>query len=226
MTTINLHGILGVEFGKTFFMNIARPKDALESINCNRPTFKKRIFELLEQGMHYSIIVDGDPVSSMDHMNLKKNPKVVDVVPVICGQGGTIIVGLLAQGLTAMGFTGAAGSLVTAAGGLTTLGSTLSAAINIVASVLIQSALAPKPDQQKTESTVSGAKESFMISNQGNLAEQGIPVPVGYGRLRTGSYIIQFTTKSYSQKQPSKQGLIGTKDETKVDLVLSRESPS
>lgn len=221
MTTINLHGILGIEFGKTFFMHIARPKDAIESISCNRPSFKKRIFELLEQGMHYSIVVDGEAISSIEHLNLKKEPNLIDIVPVICGQGGAVLVGLIAQGLTAIGFT-AAGSALAVGGVLTTLGTAIGTAINIVAGLAVQHLLAPKPDAKRTESTVSGAKESFAISNQGNLAEQGIPVPVGYGRLRTGSYIVQATTKSYSQKQNVKNGLIGTKNSRTVDIVLSQ----
>jgi predicted phage tail protein len=46
---------------------------------------------------------------------------------------------------------------------------------------------------------VNSAKESFLFSSKANTSEQGIPVPVGYGRLRVGSAMIQSTIKSYPQ---------------------------
>jgi predicted phage tail protein len=57
----------------------------------------------------------------------------------------------------------------------------------------------PKPQQLTSE--ISGSKQSFMIATKGNLTQQGTPVPVGYGRLRVGSNIIQTSIKSYPQNQ-------------------------
>jgi hypothetical protein len=51
----------------------------------------------------------------------------------------------------------------------------------------------------RPESVVNSAKQSFLFSSKANTAEQGIPVPVGYGRLRVGSAVIQSTIKSYPQ---------------------------
>jgi len=63
----------------------------------------------------------------------------------------------------------------------------------------IQMMLAPKPKMDRPESVVNSAKQSFLFSSKANIAEQGIPVPVGYGRLRVGSAVIQSTIKSYPQ---------------------------
>jgi predicted phage tail protein len=59
--------------------------------------------------------------------------------------------------------------------------------------------LAPKANMSQPSSDVSAAKQSFNFSSKANVAEQGIPVPVGYGRLRVGSAVIQSSIKSYPQ---------------------------
>jgi len=68
-----------------------------------------------------------------------------------------------------------------------------------IAMMGIQMALAPKPKMDRPSADVNSAKQSFLFSSKANTAEQGIPVPVGYGRLRVGSAVIQSTIKSYPQ---------------------------
>jgi predicted phage tail protein len=71
----------------------------------------------------------------------------------------------------------------------------------------VQQMLAPKPEAQKPPSssigTAAALSQSFYFSNQANSAEQGSPVPIGYGRLKIGSLVIQTTTSSYSYKASS-----------------------
>lgn len=112
------------------------------------------------------------------------------------------------------------GAFLTAAGTAAWASTLIGGVLNAVAMSLIQMALAPKPESKRTESTISGAKESFMISSKGNLAEQGVPVPVGYGRLRTGSNIIQVTIKSYPQNVESNKALGKTKATVSIDRQL------
>jgi predicted phage tail protein len=72
----------------------------------------------------------------------------------------------------------------------------------------LQMALAPKPKMDRPSSDVNSAKQSFLFSSKANTAEQGIPVPVGYGRLRVGSAVIQSTIKSYPQGFEKENALI------------------
>jgi predicted phage tail protein len=67
----------------------------------------------------------------------------------------------------------------------------------VVITSLITAALMPAPKVAAAEATVGSAGQSFMLSSRDNLAQQGVPVPVGYGRLRIGSYVIQASVKSY-----------------------------
>ena len=210
MIIVNLHGILAHEFGDSFLMKIEKPKQVIDAISCNKPLFKKRILELSQQGIHYSILIDGENITNEHQLEIKKDNTVIDFTPVICGQGFvallTFIGGTLLSG-TAVG--GALAIGVGAAAQATLLSSIIGGVLNMVAMTVIQQALAPSEKPQRTEATVSGTKESFLISSKGNLAEQGIPVPVGYGRLRVGSYIIQSTVKSYPQKYQTKKAITG-----------------
>tara|TARA_R100000152_G_C6744611_1_gene168303 strand:- start:510 stop:1106 length:597 start_codon:yes stop_codon:yes gene_type:complete len=71
-------------------------------------------------------------------------------------------------------------------------------------------ALAPKPPEPEAlELTASAGRESLIFSNIANVASQGAPLPVGYGRLKVGSQVIQATIKSYPQSQKTRDALRG-----------------
>lgn len=227
MTIINLHGILAHEFGKEFTMYIEKPKQAIDAIDANKPLFKKRILELSQQGIHYSILVDGENISHPEQLEIKKAITVVDLTPVICGQGFTALITTIAGALTGgAGVVGGALVAGTAAAGFTAtaLTSFIGGALNMIAVTLIQQALSPSQKPQRTEARISGTKESFLISSKGNLAEQGVPVPVGYGRLRIGTSIVQSTVKSYPQRQRVSNALFGKNIPTDTDLALQEQN--
>ena len=171
MTKINLHGILKYEFGEVIPLNITRPKEVIDAIDSIKKDFRTRIYQLARENVHFNIIADGESIKNFNQLEMKKNFKQIDIIPMIAG----------------------------AIEPFTTI------AINIaimIASMAIQMAMRPKPPKpQQIQSEVSASKQSFLISSNTNLAQQGIPVPVGYGRLRVGSYVIQSTVKSYPQVQ-------------------------
>ena len=186
MTQVILHGILAKEFKKNFSLAIKRPKEVFDAISCSHSNFRNRVTELANQGIHFALLVDGKKITELQELNIQKESQEIHLVPLIIGAGGALLVG-------ALGFSTAAG----------TIGAFAATAINSliigVAMMGIQMALAPKPKMERPESVVNSAKQSFLFSSKANVAEQGIPVPVGYGRLRVGSAIIQSTIKSYPQ---------------------------
>jgi predicted phage tail protein len=186
MTQVILHGILAKEFRKNFSLAIKRPKEVFDAISCSHSNFRNRIAELANQGIHFALLVDGKKIAELQELNIQKESQEIHLVPLIIGSGGVALVG-------ALGFSTAVG----------TGGAFAAAAINAVivgvVSMGIQMALAPKPKMDRPESVVNSAKQSFLFSSKANIAEQGIPVPVGYGRLRVGSAVIQSTIKSYPQ---------------------------
>lgn len=183
MTQVILHGILAKEFRKSFSLAIKRPKEVFDAISCSHSNFRNRIAELANQGIYFALLVDGKKITSMEELSIASDNQKIDIAPVICGQGPfSFIVPLIVK----------AGAFIA--------GNTfLSSLVVGVAMMGIQMMLAPKPEMQRPESVVNSAKQSFLFSSKANVAEQGIPVPVGYGRLRVGSAIIQSTIKSYPQ---------------------------
>ena len=73
----------------------------------------------------------------------------------------------------------------------------------------ISYALAPKPDvqDQRVSATAEASRSSFVFGNVINTASQGTPVPIGYGRLKVGSKVIQATIKSFPQNQQTQNVL-------------------
>ena len=178
MTIVNIHGILAQEYGKSFKFNISNPKDILEAIDCNRSGFIKRLIELQKEGFCYDLIIDKKRITHGPDMNHMKNPETIDLVPAI--SGGGIFAGF---------FTFLAG------GGLA---ATIVKALVFAA---ISYALSPKPENEALEIEADASKSSLIFSNTVNVASQGSPVPLGYGRLKVGSQVIQATIKSFPQNQ-------------------------
>ena len=174
MTKIRLHGILKYEFGDCFEFKISKPKEALFAIEANRPNFRKRILDLYKKGFHYTVLVDGKKVSTDEELNIIKEDSTIDLVPVIVG-GGPI--------------APLVGAIVVAV---------VVAAIGVALALL----LAPKPPEPPDISVTARAfEQSFIFSNKANIAVQGVPVPVGYGRLRIGTSVVQACVKNFPRNQ-------------------------
>lgn len=168
MTKINLHGILKYEFGEIIPLSISRPKEVIDAIDSVKKNFRARIYELARENIHFNIIADGESIKNINQLEMKKNFKQIDIVPVIGGGWVWVVIQIAVM----------------------------------VISMAIQLMMQPKPPEAKQlSSEISGNKQSFLFSSKGNLTQQGNPVPVGYGRLRVGSSIIQTSVKSYPQNQ-------------------------
>jgi predicted phage tail protein len=203
MTDIIVHGILAKEFRANFKFKINSPKEIFDAISCIYPKFRNRLAELTNQGIHYSILINGNKIRSEVDLMSFKECQTIDLIPTICGAGSsggiiaTLALGLATGGLglAAGGFFGTFASLSSLAAYSTTL---TSIGVGLIG-MSVQAMLAPKPDMQRPSADVGAAKQSFNFSSKANTTEQGIPVPVGYGRLRVGSSVIQSSIKSYPQ---------------------------
>ena len=188
MTQVYIHGILAREYGSNFELSLPNPKDVLEAIDCNRSGFIQRLVELQKEGFCYDIIIDKKRVTQEEHMTGVKNPKTIDLVPAITGAGP------VAAGIAAIGTFLASGTLL----------ANLALAVIFAA---ISYALTPKPEFEALEIEADASKSSLIFSNTVNVAAQGSPVPIGYGRLKVGSQVIQATIKSFPQHQTPQRAL-------------------
>ena len=203
MTKVILHGILAKEFKKTFELAIKRPKEVFDAISCSHSNFRNRMVELANQGIHFALLVDGKKMTTIEELSIVSDNQKIDIVPLICGAGKSgaifaiIAIGILTAGVGLGVSAGLGASFFGSAAA--TVGTALTNIGVGIALMGLQMALAPKPKMDRPSADVNSAKQSFIFSSKANVAEQGIPVPVGYGKLRVGSAIIQSTIKSYPQ---------------------------
>ena len=97
------------------------------------------------------------------------------------------------------------------------LGTIITAIVVSIVTGLIMQALFKPPKQKDAVET-----NSYMFGGTQNVAGQGIPVPLGYGRLRVGSVVISAATRHFNYKKgvelPKNAGLVrlgGYNHETK-----------
>jgi len=188
MTIVNIHGILAREYGSSFLLNLPNPKDVLEAIDCNRQGFLQRLVELQREGLCYDLIINKTRITNGPDMENVSNPATIDLVPAISGSGLAI------------------GAIFTFLGS----GTFLATMANSIIFAAISYALTPKPENEALEISSKASKSSLIFSNTANIASQGSPIPIGYGRLRVGSQVIQATIKSYPQHQPPQEVLQGS----------------
>lgn len=186
MTNVYIHGLLAKEFGKKFKFSLGRPKDVVSAIDANKKGFTNRIIELAKRGAHYSIVVDGIVANKF---SLERGtPKDIHIIPMISGSAGVV---------TAIGVILYAAALYAPeyAAILIAIGSI---AVSYGISNLMQKN--NQSDVGSASATANALNKSFLFSNGENVAEQGNPLPIGYGRLRIGSAVIQSTIKSFPSK--------------------------
>lgn len=190
MTNIFLHGKLAKIYGSKFRFSISRPKDAFSAIETIHEGFVNKLIEFSSKGLQYSIVADNETIEGVEEFSGKRKIKEIHIVPTICGSG----IGALVTGAVALATYAATYGVVSALVSQLLLAVALSAI-----SFGIQALLSKPPDTNaaSVSASTSATSKSFLFSNKENVKQQGNPIPLGYGRLRIGSAVIQETIKSY-----------------------------
>ena len=183
-TKINLHGKLRKLYGESFeFANIKKPIDAVKALDAIFPGFRKNIVDEAKIGGHYEIITDGKSKNCLELTQNQKIIKEINIVPCLIGSGigGIIIaIGALAIGVgIAVGAATALGAFFIALGvGL------------IIAGIMYL--LTPIPENEPSEQSIRASvkNSSFIFQNPKNVSTHGRAIPVVYGRIRVGSYVV------------------------------------
>ena len=177
MTNVFLEGRLGDVVGQEFTFKARNVKEVLSAIEAN--TGKLRNYLFSNKKRLFAIFVEGKEAGLFTSVK----GKVVRILPILFGSVAAISAAIAAKLLGA-----AAGAAAKAVVGFI-IGAVLSAVLSFGISMLISKML--KPDDPDTVST-----SSFIFGQAENVANQGVPVPVGYGRLKIGSRIISVNTFS------------------------------
>lgn len=186
MRPVHLHGALGKEFGRKFEFDADSVVDVLCALRANFPRFANAI-----RNGFYKVVV-GKSVSS--GMALAENEvagfnlgaKPVHIVPVVAGRKrgglGKIIAGIALIGLSMVpglnvGIWSAAG-----AGGATWSGAASALGTSMLLTG-VATMIAPEIDAGDT-------KDSFTMSGPSSNIQEGNIIPIAYGEVVTGGYMI------------------------------------
>ena len=182
-TKIKLHGKLKKIYGSSFeFANIKKPIDAVKALDAIFPGFKKNIIDDAKSGGHYEIISNGKTKDAFELTRDERKIEQIDIVPCLIGSGPGVIIAL---GALAIGVGVFAGLSVAASAFFIALGVGL-----IIAGIMYL--LTPIPETEPRESSIKASirNASFIFQNPANVSTQGRAIPIVYGRLRVGSYVV------------------------------------
>ena len=172
MTEVYLHGILAKNYGSRHRIAISQPKDLLGAMEANHDDFLMDLKDLCKKNIHYTYVVNGKWIKNGE--SNKEKIKRLDFVPMILGSGpiaGTSITYLMVA--------------------------SFALSVASAAYAYIQAGKVEYPELPGAEGVSAAFSKSLAFSNRENVMEQGNPVPLVYGRLRIGSFVIQSSVKSF-----------------------------
>jgi len=176
MKTIYLHGSLAEKYGDHYTLDVRDPCEAVQAISVQVPGFRQTIHDgnwhvfrgPISDGQ--SLDEDGITVSlgSADEMHL---------IP--AGEGAGIGAAVVGVAMIAGSAFVSSAAIATA---LLTVG--LSLAMSGISSMLMSPPSADYDSREKPDE-----RPSFIFDGATNTSTQGLPVPLIYGRMRTGSIV-------------------------------------
>ena len=172
MTEVFLEGRLGQVLGRRFSFKTKTLKETLNAIEAN--TSRLRSYFLNSKKRAFAIFVDDKEVSIDRNLICNVRDKKVRIIPILFGAVAATAAAIVA----AVGITGTAATVATFV-----LGAVMAAALSFGISLLISKLMEPDDPQIVTTS-------SFIFGQAENVAKQGLPVPVGYGRFIVGSRVV------------------------------------
>lgn len=203
LRTIKLYGKLAQFVGKRVFQaEIQNAAEAVRFLLANFPGLDQHMAD-----QHYKVLVGADALT-LDELHYPSGQQEIKIVPVIAGAGGStgqilIGVGLIAasfifpgaglfgtSGLISAGATGALAGTAGTAAALTSIGVAFSAVGASLVLGGVAGMLTPTPQQQFGKNSDSDPSKSYAFSGVQNTSRQGIPVPIIFGEVITGSITI------------------------------------
>jgi predicted phage tail protein len=208
MKVVKVYGALRKRLGQCRFQFEAdTPAQAIKALCVNFPGLDKWLLDSEQDGVSYRVSIGKEKITEDDLSPLVmpwSERQVFSITPVIAGAGGIgakigigiglIAISFLLPGAGIFGTTsifGASAATAGAAGFATALGTAFSA---IGASLIlggVAQLISPQQTYTSTERGNEAARfESFTFSGITNTAQQGLPVPICYGRAYIGSAVI------------------------------------
>lgn len=178
LRTVRLYGKMGARFGRVHHLAVRTPAEAVQALAAQLPGFEAYMYGAKEQGFGFAVF-NGKTNISKEELTFPSGPNDIRIAPMVFGAKNgflQIIVG---------GLLMIAGFLLTPA--FPMLGPALfNMGLAMVIGGVVQ-LLMPIP-KNKTKEMKEDPNYSF--NGPVNTTAQGHPVPLLYGRLKTGSAVI------------------------------------
>lgn len=239
LVRVRLHGDLGKGIGYEWKLAVNSVAEALRAIDslCGRKLFK-RLLENDKKNIKYEVVVDKKKLQFDESFSdtekikveevqdseicIRRSFKTLDIVPVFQGakkffkKVTAIITTIVGIGLIIGSFfvAGPLGTAMLLGGlGLTAAG--------------LSYLLAKPPTPEGPQDIELKGPNSYIFQNLQNVNKEGNPVPVGYGRLKVGSYVIQTSFNNsnvLAEANPSTTSQLSTLSTTKTVVSLSSDT--
>lgn len=206
MKVVKVYGALRERLGQCRFeLNVATPAQAIKALCVNFPGLDKWLIDSEQDGVAYRVRVGKEEATPSDVSVLGlpwSEREVFSITPVIAGAGGGfgrfLFGGLLigasflfpGAGLFGSSAFGVFGPLAPSTiGALTTVGTALSAVGAGLVLTGVSQIISPTPPSG-LELKEANRIQNFSFSGITNTSQQGLAVPIAYGRLFVGSAVI------------------------------------
>lgn len=203
---VKFHGNLGKRLKKkTWNLAVESVSEAFHAVDTmSKRNLVKCMIEDSEKQLQYQVKVNNNPIDTSainpeelstiqeSELCIKRKMKTIDIIPVLEGSGGggggifSAIIGILLI-VTAPWLAVALGGAQAMTAAIVLAGLTM-----VAGGISMLLAKPPKfEDFREIESTKKST--SYLFGGPTNTANEGGPVPIGYGRLIAGSQIIQMS---------------------------------
>ncbi|MBW4478649.1 MAG: hypothetical protein KME54_17755 [Tolypothrix brevis GSE-NOS-MK-07-07A] len=187
MITVTLCGELADIFIDTITVDVNSVAEAVASLRANFPRFATYLYEAAHRGVNYQIKVGYQEIDDTQLCSpISPQVRSIRIIPVIAGAGtvGRIIggVALIGLGLTGVGFLGISATTLILTGGAMLLGG-------------ISSLFGRQSSPDAKES-----KKSLGFGNPSTTTKEGGRVPIIYGVVVVGMYLVSAKIVTYLTK--------------------------
>ena len=202
MKVVKVYGALRERLGQCRFeLNVATPAQAIKALCVNFPGLDKWLIDSEQDGVAYRVKVGREEATPSDVSVLGlpwSEREVFSITPVVAGAGGGfgrfifggLLIGasFLFPGAGLFGTTSFFGATATT-GVLTTVGTALSAVGAGLVLTGVSQIISPTPPPG-LELEEANRIQNFSFSGITNTSQQGLAVPIAYGRVVVGSAVI------------------------------------
>ena len=207
MKVVKVYGALRQRLGQCRFeLNVATPAQAIKALCVNFPGLEKWLVDSEKDGIGYRVKV-GKQYATPEDVSVLGLPwserEVFSITPVVAGAGGNDGFGTFLLGAALIGASfffpgaglfgyaaiGSGGAAIAGTGIATTIGVSLSAIGAGLVLTGISQMISPTP-QPGMELKEANRIQNFTFSGITNTAQQGLAVPIAYGRVVVGSAVI------------------------------------